>query len=318
MKVVFMGATRFSEEMLLHLLEHQVKINLILTIPEEFQISYAEGKVRNYNYADLGSIAMHYGIPCHEVDSVPGKKMADYEEVINAMKPDIILALGWYYMVPHKIRELARFGVWGIHASLLPKYAGGAPLVWAIINGEQETGVTLFRLNSGIDDGDIIAQRAFSIAFEDTVREAYANAIEVSKNILLDAVLIPERIEFLPQNKSLIQIYPQRKPEDGLIDLSHTALEIYNFIRAQTRPYPGAYSTVAGMRLTLWKVRYRDDFPCDSSQLQSGELFRECDAGFVRLQDGCLQLLEATYDGKDGDFAAIADQAALWGLRLGS
>jgi methionyl-tRNA formyltransferase len=318
MKIVFMGATRFSEEMLRHLLAHNVDICLVLTIPEEFHISYSEGKVRNYNFADLASIAREHGIPCHEVDSVPGQRMGDYAELIASMDADVILALGWYYMVPRKLRELVRYGAWGIHASLLPRYAGGAPLVWAIINGEKEAGVTLFRFESGVDDGDIITQRAFAISFEDTIRHAYDKVIWYSKEMLLAAVTRPEQIEFRSQNKALIEIHPQRKPDDGQIDLNRSALEIYNFIRAQTRPYPGAFSTVNGDRLTFWEVRFVADPTIELSAYQVGELFCLAGEGYLCLKDGCLAVGEVTLAGRDGNCYELVEQAGYWGRVLGS
>lgn len=152
-------------------------------------------------------------------------------------------------MLPKSTRELTRYGAWGIHASLLPKYAGGAPLNWAIINGEKETGVTLFRMDDGVDDGDIISQKSFLIEFEDTINEIYQKATIASKEILNEVLLNIDNIKFKPQDKRKIEIYPQRKPDDGEIDLSKTSIEIYNFIRAQSSPYPGAFiKTVDGKK----------------------------------------------------------------------
>ena len=164
--------------------------------------------------------------------------------------------MGWYYKVPKKIRDLARYGTWGIHASLLPKYAGGAPLVWAIINGEKETGVSLFKLEEGVDDGDIIAQQIIPIAFEDSIKEVYEKATAASKEILLNALQNIETIKFIPLEKSKIELWPQRKPEDGEIDLSWPAEKIYNFIRAQAPPYPGAFlKTADGKKIIIEKSK---------------------------------------------------------------
>jgi methionyl-tRNA formyltransferase len=207
----------------------------------------------------LRPIAEKYNIPFYEVDALPGKRIGDYYDIIKEIEPDLILVMGWYYMVPRRIRELARHGAWGIHASLLPKYAGGAPLVWAMINGEKETGITLFRLGDGVDDGDIIEQKSFVIEFEDTIKEVYEKANEAAKDILVKSLGQIERIMPKPQVESQIEIYPQRRPEDGEIDLKKTALEIYNFVRAQSSPYPGAFiKTVDGKRLVIEKARVGD------------------------------------------------------------
>jgi methionyl-tRNA formyltransferase len=259
MKIVFMGATKFSEAILLDLISKHFKMEAIFTIPQKFHISYSKDRLKNYNYVGLRPIAEKYKIRFYEVDAVPGKGIGDYYPTLQEIEPDLILVMGWYYMVPKRIRELAKYGAWGIHASLLPKYAGGAPLVWAIINGEKETGITLFKLGDGVDDGDIIDQKSFPIELEDTIKEVYEKAIEASKGVLAKALSQIKGIKPRPQSRSHIKIYPQRRPEDGEIDLKKTALEIYNFVRAQSSPYPGAFiKTVDGKRLVIEKARIED------------------------------------------------------------
>lgn len=260
LKYIFLGSTFYSKELLLHLIKYNYIPQVIFAIPQEFTISYSSKKIKNSNYTDLKVIADKYNIEYYEVASTKHKKIQDYEKIIKKLNIDLILVLGWYYMIPNYIRNLAKYGAWGIHASLLPKYAGGAPLNWAIINGEKETGVTLFKLDDGVDDGDIITQKRFNINFEDTIKEVYAKATIASKEILIDALQDIENIVFLKQNKIDITVYPQRKPEDGEIDLTKNATELYNFIRAQSSPYPGAYiKTVDGKKLIIEKVRIEDN-----------------------------------------------------------
>lgn len=256
LKIVYLGATSFSKEILTFLIENGINIEMIFTIPEEFGISYSDTKVKNYNYVNLHEFAAKHNITCNEIESKTGKKITDYYDGLVQMQPDVILVMGWYYMVPKKIRDVAKYGTWGIHASLLPKYAGGAPLVWAIINGEKETGVTLFRLDDGVDDGDIIEQKSFAILKEESIREVYAKATAASKEILLHALNNIESIQFIPQDKSKIEVWPQRKPADGEIDLNWDADRIYNFIRAQAPPYPGAFiKTADGKKIIIEKAR---------------------------------------------------------------
>ena len=255
-KYIFLGATQYSKELLEHLVENGFPPSAIFAIPKEFHISYSERKVANTNYANLKEVAKQLNVPYYEVDSVPGKRLKDYQKIFDEISPDLILVLGWYYMLPKSIRNSAKFGAWGIHASLLPKYAGGAPLVWAMINGEKKTGVTLFRMDEGVDDGDIITQESFPIAFDDTIKEVYKKATEASKNVLIYTLNNIENIAFTPQKKEEIEIYPQRSPEDGEIDLSMNAEDIYNFIRAQSSPYPGAFiRTKDGRKIIIERAR---------------------------------------------------------------
>ncbi|MFN4083078.1 MAG: methionyl-tRNA formyltransferase [Bacteroidia bacterium] len=253
MRIVFLGCTKFSEALLLSLINiKNIKIVGVFSIPKQFNISYSEKKVENTNYADLSIYANQFNIPHYIVDSVEGMRINDYQKEIALLKPDVILVMGWYYMVPQSIRKIATYGAWGIHASLLPNYAGGAPLVWAMINGETETGVTLFRLDDGVDDGDIIEQQTIQINNKDTIKEVYEKATVASKVILKKVFDPTYQLQFKPQDKSKLRIYPQRKPEDGIIDWTKSTKEIKDFIRAQTKPYPGAYTIINGKKVTIW------------------------------------------------------------------
>lgn len=259
MKIIFLGATKFSEAMLQHLLVNNIPVEKIFTIPQDFSISYSDKKVKNYNYADLAAIGSKEGISCEIVESGSGKTLGDYYDMIKAIDPDVILVMGWYYMVPARIRSLAKQGAWGIHASLLPDYAGGAPLVWSIIEGNKKTGVSLFRLADGVDDGDIIEQAEIEIAENDTIKEVYDKAIDASREILVKSLLNPDKIQYKPQDKTKIKVYPQRKPEDGQIDPNWPAEKMYNFIRAQSPPYPGAFlKTSDNRKIYIDKARLSD------------------------------------------------------------
>jgi methionyl-tRNA formyltransferase len=252
----FLGTTNYSKELLLFLINKQLIPKVIFSIPEEFNISYSNTKVKNSNYSNLNPIANTHNIQYIEIDSSHGKRLQDYNADIKAMNLDLLLVLGWYYMIPKSTRSLTKYGSWGIHASLLPKYAGGAPLNWAIINGEKETGVTLFRMEDGVDDGDIIVQKSFSIEYTDSIKEVYEKAILASKEVLESVLKNPENVKFTTQKKNEIRVYPQRNPEDGEIDLNKPSFELYNFIRAQSFPYPGAFiRTSDGKKLIIEKAR---------------------------------------------------------------
>ena len=255
MNIVFLGCTNYSKRILEDIIViPNINIKAIFTIPQRFNISYSETDVHNTNYADLSIIAKTLGVPCYEVNSTDGKRITDYSKIIEDFKLDVILVMGWYYMVPSKIRSLAKYGAWGIHASLLPKYAGGAPLVWAIIEGEKISGVTLFQLSDGVDDGDILAQSSFSINDTDTINDVYEKAIVESRKILQKCLTGVSEITPYAQDKSKIQIYPQRSPKDGKIDWSWDSVKIKNFIRAQTKPYPGAWTVINNKKIIIWSA----------------------------------------------------------------
>jgi methionyl-tRNA formyltransferase len=253
-RIIFLGCTNFSAELFNTLLEiENIEIVAIFSIRENFSISYSSKKVKNVNFFDFEPIAKKLNIPIYFVDSKI-KRLNEYTEVINKLNPDVILVLGWYYMIGKEIRNLAKYGAWGIHASLLPKYAGGAPLVWAIIEGESKTGVTLFRMESGVDDGDIIEQVSFEIKEKENISEIYKKATYASKEILKRVFQQDYTLQFKKQNKSEIKIYPQRSPEDGLINWEWDTTKIKNFIRAQSKPYPGAWFEIQGKKVIIWNA----------------------------------------------------------------
>ena len=257
LKIVFLGCTKFSEEILSELISKvdNVEIKVIFSTPKKFKISYSKKKVENFNYSNLEEIAKVNNIDYYQINHDKGEKITDFYKTILSVKPDIILVMGWYYMVPKKIREIAKLGAWGIHASLLPNYAGGAPLVWAMINGEKKTGVSLFKLENGVDDGDIISQKEFDINDNDNISDVYEKAIKVSKKILRELLSTTKDYKFIPQDKSKIKIHPQRKPEDGKIDFNWSSDKIHDFIRAQTKPYPGAFFIINGKKITIWDAK---------------------------------------------------------------
>ena len=260
MKIVFMGATELGAKCCRLILEKQLaEVSGILTIPQSFNISYSKKPVKNVLHADFHAIGEQYNIPVVEVEG----KMGSFAEQIKAMEPDLILVIGWYYMIPASVRDLAPLGCTGIHASLLPRYRGGAPLVWAMINGEKETGLTLFHMTDGVDDGDVVGQKKFAIEESDTIRELLQKTETASLELLEE--VIPQfangTAPRIPQDQSKATHFPQRKPEDGLIDWAKSPQEIKNFIRAQTKPYPGAFTFINGKKVMLWDADVIDDQP---------------------------------------------------------
>ena len=259
MKTIFLGASQLGYDCCRTLLEAGKEIAHIFTLPQTFSIKYKgedRRKVTNVLHADLQALGREFGVPVTEMSG----KLADHLDELEKMEPDFILTIGWYHMIPTSVLNLPPKGVAGIHASLLPKFRGNAPLVWAIIEGEGETGVSFFYLGTGVDEGDIIGQKAFSIAEGETIADILEKATEASKEVLLDhydAIADGTSVAD-PQNHAQATTYPARRPADGEIDWSWPVERIRNFIRAQTRPYPGAFTLIEGMKITIWDASVED------------------------------------------------------------
>ncbi|WLT31795.1 methionyl-tRNA formyltransferase [Geothrix sp. PMB-07] len=251
MRIAFFGASELGRRCCAHILDQGLgEIVGIFTLPAAFNISYSSKPVVNVLHADFHGLAAQHGIPV--VEAAHG--MRECQPHLTHMAPDLIICIGWYHMIPKSMRDLAPLGCIGIHASLLPKYRGGAPLVWAMIQGERETGVSLFHFGEGVDNGDLILQKSFEIGEGDTIKEVLKSAEAASLDLLSEALpRIKEgtALRIVQREEEAFRM-PQRSPEDGLIDWTWDSRRIRNFIRAQTRPYPGAFTFIEGRKVILW------------------------------------------------------------------
>jgi methionyl-tRNA formyltransferase len=251
MNLLFIGASKFGLRCL-KLLSGMEFINIIGIISNDqtFKISYNQKGVTNYLYADFSSFAQQNNIPFYRLkENMREKELADF---ISACAPDFCVVSGWYHKIPKEYLNMVKFA--GLHASLLPDYSGGAPLVWALINGEKKTGITFFLLDEGVDSGDIIGQKEVEIEEDDNIQTLYEKIELLGLSLLTEFIpkIADGTVSYIKQDHSKRRIFPQRKPEDGLINWDWDARQIKNFIRAQTKPYPGAYTFIHGKRVTIW------------------------------------------------------------------
>lgn len=275
-----MGATELGWNCCRTLLETGQEVVGIFSIPQQFRISWSPTPVTNVQYRSFADLAAASSVPLIYVT----KKMSEYHEELRELRPDIIIVVGWYYMLPRSLRELAPLGAAGLHASILPKYRGGAPLVWATINGETETGVSFFYFADGVDDGDIIGQESFDIAFEDDIAALVQKASRASVGLISRYVplLAAGTAPRLKQDHTQATVVPQRKPEDGLIDWrALSAKQAYDWVRAQTRPYPGAFTLFGQEKITIWKaglpqISSRRDLPAGAIVGDESDGFGVC------------------------------------------
>lgn len=291
MRVVFIGASSFGLKCLsaIHRLP-AVSVVGVLTNPRTFNISYSDKLVTNVLHADFVTWAAQHALPCHEM----ARSMRDEGLLawVRSLEPQLFVVSGWYHMVPKVLRDIAP--AIGLHASLLPDYSGGAPLVWAMINGESRTGITLFQMDDGVDSGPIIGQAEEPILATDTIGSLYAR-IEGRGLELLERhlpALAAGTAELRTQDESARRVFPQRSPKDGWIDWNQDAKTIDRFIRAQTRPYPGAFTSLDdGRRLTIWSASplEENDGLAPSSVTQVGNSLRvQCAQGSLLLREvGC-------------------------------
>lgn len=172
----------------------------------------------------------------------------DFLRQIRSLDPDFIIVHSYSRRLPSDLLACARQGAVNVHSALLPRYRGPNPVQWAIIAGERETGVTLHHLSQEFDGGDIVAQRALPIAFEDTWRDVYSRLEVATEHLLAETLpaLLAGRSTRTPQDSRHACSFPRRRPEDGRIDWRSSVVEIYNLIRALVSPLPGAFYETDG------------------------------------------------------------------------
>ena len=181
------------------------------------------------------------------------------EETVSTLRSlqiDLGVVIGWSQILRTDTLATSRFGWIGAHASMLPKNRGSAPVNWALIRGEQATGNSLIWLTERVDEGNLIAQRPIEITPFDTCATIYQRIGETNRDMLLEVVprLLDGKRMGEPQPQSNDEVLPRRRPKDGLIDWCRSGSEIYNFVRALTEPYPGAFSFLDGKRYKIWEA----------------------------------------------------------------
>ena len=249
MRILLLGSTDLTVAIGTCLREIGLAPAAVVHVPDMFSISYRRSGVRNARHADLDAWARDAG-----AESIAYAGPEDLVQRAGAF--DIGLAVGWYHMIPRTVRAAMPRGVLGIHASLLPALRGGAPLPWAILSGLPETGISLFQMEDGVDDGDIWGQVAFPIGPRSSVADLVAAAEDGALRLVRTLLPRIAANEAKPRPQSGQGSWClQRFPEDGAIDWRAPCLEIDRLVRAVTRPYPGAFADLEGERIFIWQAR---------------------------------------------------------------
>lgn len=203
--------------------------------------------------ADFADIAAEHKIQLHHVNNANDQSSV---ELLNDLNLDVLFVIGWSQILHTPALRSARLGCFGAHASLLPKNRGSAPINWALIKGETQTGNTLMLLSEGVDTGDIVAQIPFPISPFDNVATLYERVAETNYEMiktLLQNLTESTPLKTTQQYDDGTELLPRRRPEHGLLDWSQPSQKVYDFIRALTHPYPGAFSAADGVRTEIWR-----------------------------------------------------------------
>jgi methionyl-tRNA formyltransferase len=230
------------------------------------------------------------------------KNNAEFRDQLAAIRPDAIIVVGYGRIIPQWMIDLPRLGNLNLHASLLPKYRGAAPIQWAIANGESVTGVTTMRIDAGLDTGDILMQREISIGLDDTADTLGLKLASIGADLMVETLrgLESGQVRPTPQDHSQATLAPILKKEDGRMDFTRTATDLFNRLRG-FQPWPGAFTMFKGKALQVHRAR-----PVQiTAMLTPGEiavegarLFVGCGKNKDKDTDTALELIEIQTEGK--------------------
>jgi methionyl-tRNA formyltransferase len=298
-RIVFVGAHMEAEAPFRRLIERRDNILGLVTLD-------SDGVQKMSGATDLTELAKAANIPTLQVHNV---NQPDAVAWIRHHAPDLLLVVGWTQLLKPDLLRVPKFACLGFHASLLPKSRGRAPVNWAIIHGESVTGNSMIVLEPEADSGDIVAQRTIPITDEDDCNTIYQKVGQTEVDIL-DEILPLIQKGILPRRKqddTQATVMPKRRPGDGLIDWKRSTREIYNWVRALTYPYPGAFSFLNGEKVWIWATRTEGWSGLTQSD-RPGEVILDSKGWpWVSTADGWIRIVSAQREGGpkvSGDAAA--------------
>jgi methionyl-tRNA formyltransferase len=300
-KVVFLGAVHEALPALQAILGAEAELAAVVTPPLARAASLS-------GFVDLEPMVVEHRVPLIRTADANDPRMVD---LVRRLAPDLLVAVGWTRLLGDQLLAVPRRGCVGFHASLLPRHRGRAPVNWAILRGETTTGNTMLYLAPGADTGDIVDQRTVAIGPEDTCASVYARVAEAGAQMLIEHLpaLLDGTAQRRAQAHDHADMLPRRTPEMGIIDWSRPAREVHDWIRALTRPYPGAFSALAGHTVRLWRSELPG--PAEPAAPPGVVVGAEGDAVRVGTGGGSILVTEVSVD--DG----MAEPAARWLARAG-
>jgi len=246
MRILFCGTPRFAVPTFIHLLaQPDIEIAGVITQPDR-----PRGRGHEISAPPVKEAAIAANISLHQPEKIRSPETRD---LLQRLAPDCIVIIAYGQIIPAPLLSIPRFGWINLHASMLPKYRGAAPINWAIANGETQTGLTTMRIDAGMDTGEMLLQKEIDIAPEETAPELAQSMAEAGAPLMLETLrgIAAGKLVARPQTNGEATYAPLLKREDGRIDWNRPATEIYNRMRGFA-PWPGAYTSFRGQTCHLW------------------------------------------------------------------
>ena len=281
MNLIFLGTPAFAVPTLERVAAAGHTVTAVFTQPDR-----PKGRGQKDAMPPVKQAALRLGLPVHQPERL---RRPEVVQQLRAMAPDAMVVVGYGQLIPRAILDIPPLGIINVHASLLPKYRGAAPIQWAIARGEHRTGVTTMKIDEGLDTGDILLQWETEIGPDENAVELGDRLSVAGADLLVRTLAEAPRPR--PQDQSQASYAPILKKEDGHIDWSAPAREILNRIRG-FQPWPGCYGFLRGQRLHIWKARAAEQ------NVSSGSLRAAGRRLYAGCGDGAVELLEVQLEGK--------------------
>jgi len=246
MRIVFCGTPSFAVPTLKHLLARpEFEVVGVITQPDR-----PSGRGQEVSFSPVKEAALAATLPVHQPEKI---RAPENERLLQKLAPDCVVIVAYGQIIPARLLPISKLGWINLHASLLPKYRGAAPINWVIVNGETRTGVTTIRIDAGMDTGEMLLQREIEIGARETAPELAARVAESGAPLMAETLrgLAAGTIAPKAQNHAEASYAPMLKKEDGRIDWRRPAMEIYKRMRGFA-PWPGAYTTFRGQTCHVW------------------------------------------------------------------
>lgn len=286
LKVVFMGTPDFAVPTLRMLIERRYALQAVITQPDR-----AKGRGKQIVSSPVKRVAEQHHLPVWQPEKIRNTEMI---QTLRELAPDLIVVVAYGQILPESILQIPTRGCINVHASLLPKYRGAAPIHWAIIRGETETGITTMFMDKGMDTGDMLLQRAIPIAEDDTAGALHDKLAELGAKTLEETLQRLENgtLRRIPQKHEAATYAPMLKKEDGNILWQEDAAAIARKVRG-LYPWPGAYTSYQGRMVKLLQIRQEPCLANPPSAIPGAIIEIDKISGpLVKTGDGCIRILQ--------------------------
>jgi methionyl-tRNA formyltransferase len=286
LNLVFCGTPAFAVPTLEKLVEAGFAVPLVVTQPDR-----PKGRGMELAFSPVKQRALQLGLQLSQPDKI--KNNEEFRGQFARIAPDAVIVVGYGRIIPQWMIELPRLGNLNLHASLLPRYRGAAPIQWAIARGESVSGVTTMRIDAGLDTGDILLRKEIPIAPQDTAVTLAPRMAAIGADLMVETLrgLQSGTVRPQPQDHAKATLAPILTKADGKVDFQSTAQEITNRLRG-FQPWPGAYTSFRGKNLHIWAAQPVERAVATAELLVESGLFVGCGGG------SALQLLEVQLEGK--------------------